>query len=98
MKPTRTTTKLTYTDHDGAAQEIEDCNLTVDSLDRHWIWSEKLECNLVYKTKGRENALLAAIDILLFMIQLRDERIAGLQRVADLAERFAAEVAPDEDD
>ena len=89
--------KLTYTDHDGAMQEVEGCTLEVDHLDRHWIWSEKLEQNLVYKTKGRENALLAAIDILLFMIQLRDERIAGLQRVAHLAERFAAEIEPDEE-
>ena len=89
--------KLTYTDHDGANREVEDCTLTVDHLDRHWIWSEKLGHNLVYKTKGREDALLAAIDSLLFTIQLRDERIAGLQRVADLAERFAAEILPDEE-
>ena len=90
--------KLTYTDHDGANREVKDCTLTVDHLDRHWIWSEKLEYNLVYKTKGRENALLAAIDMLLFTIQLQDESIAGLQRVADLAERFAAEILPDEED
>ena len=90
--------KLTYTAHDGTNREVKGCTLTVDHLDRHWIWSEKLEYNLVYKTKGRENALLAAIDMLLFTIQLQDESIAGLQRVADLAERFAAEILPDEED
>lgn len=88
---------MTYIDHDGARREVRGCRMTVDHLDRHWIWSERLEHNLVYRTKGRENALLAAIDGLLFTIQLRDERIAGLQRIADLAERFAAEAFPDEE-
>ena len=63
-------TKLTYTDHEGATQEIEGCTLTVDALDRHWIWCEQLDHNIVYKTKGRENALLAAIDSLLFAVRL----------------------------
>jgi hypothetical protein len=69
----------------------------VDKFDRHWIWSNQLDHNLVYKTKGRENALLAAIDSLLFTIQLRDERIAGLQRISDLAQQFADAVKPDEE-
>lgn len=68
--------------------------MTVDHLNRHWIWCDYLDRNLVYKTKGRENALLAAIDSLLFTIQLRDERIVGLKRIADLAERFAKEAFP----
>lgn len=88
--------KLTYTDHDGARREVKGCRLTVDHLDRHWIWSDQLKHNLVYKTKGRENALLDAIASLLFTIQLRDERIAALQRIADLAHAFADEVKPDE--
>lgn len=96
--PDQTTTKLTYTDHEGMRREVKGCSMTVDRLDRHWIWCEQLEHNLVYKTKGRENALLAAIDSLLFTIHLRDERIAGLQRIADLATKFADEVKPDEDD
>ena len=89
MKP------ITYTDHEGASRTIK-ANLTVDSLDRHWIWSEQVQYNLAYKVKGRENALWAAIDSLLFTIQLRDERIAYLQRIADLAQRFAEEVNPTE--
>lgn len=89
---------LTYVDHDGAQQVVSGCRLTVDHLDRHWIWSEMLGHNLVYKTKGRENALLAAIGSLLFTIQLRDERIIALQRVHDLAQRFAAEAFPEEND
>jgi hypothetical protein len=92
-----TSSKLTYTDHDGARHEVKGCNLTVDKFDRHWIWSDQLDHNLVYKTKGRENALLAAIDLLLFTIQLRDKRIAGLQRIADLAQQFADAVKPDEE-
>lgn len=89
-------TSLMYTDHDGIPSEVRGCRLTVDHLDRHWIWSDQLQQNLVYKTKGRENAMLAAIDSLLFTIQLRDERIASLQRIADLAYKFAEEVNPTE--
>ena len=86
--------KLTYRDQDGVKREVKGCTLTVDALDRHWIWSDQLEQNLVYQTKGRENTLLAAIDSLLFIIQLRDERIAGLQRIVSLAEKFAEEAFP----
>jgi len=96
MNTAGTENKLTYVDHDGARREVRGCRLTVDHLDRHWIWSEQLESNLVYKTKGRENALLAALDHALFIIQLRGERIAALQRIADLAHAFAAQVNPDE--
>ena len=98
MNSNKTENPLTYVDHDGARRVVSGCKLTVDHLDRHWIWSEQLHHNLVYKTKGRENALLAAINSLLFTIQLRDERIARLQRVHDLAQRFAAEAFPEEDD
>lgn len=82
-------TKLIYRDHGGAQREVEGCTMTVDHLDRHWIWSEQLGQNLAYQTKGRENALLASIDSLLFMIQLRDERIASLQRIVNLAEKLS---------
>lgn len=87
--------KLTYTDHDGARRVVKGCRMTVDKFDRHWIWCEQLEHNLVYRIKGREDALLAAIDSLLFTIQLRDERIANLQRITSLAEAFADAVKPD---
>ncbi len=86
---------LSYIDHDGARREVEGCCLTVDQFDRHWLWSEQLAQNLVYKTKGRDNALLASIDALLFIIQLKDERIAELKRIADLAQKFADEIKPD---
>ena len=89
--------KLTYVDHDGARREVRGCRLTVDKLGRHWIWSESLQRNIVYKTKGREDALLASINSLLFTVQLRDERISGLQRIADLANAFADEIKPDEE-
>lgn len=90
------TKDLTYRDSDGATQTVAGCKLTVDHLDRHWIWSEQLGHNIVYKTKGMENALLSTIDSLLFTIQLRDERIEALQRIADLAQEFANAVKPDE--
>ena len=98
MEKTSTEIPLTYVDRDGAQRQVRGCRMTVDQLDRHWIWSDQLQHNLVYKTKGRENAILAAIDSLLFTIQLRDERIAALQRVHYLAQRFAAEAFPEDND
>jgi hypothetical protein len=71
--------------------------MSVDHLDRYWIWNEQVKHNLVYRIKGKENALLAAIDSLLFTIQLRDERISALQRIADLAIEFADQIKPDEE-
>lgn len=90
------TNTLSYVDHEGMRREIRSCSMTVDHLNRHWIWCDYLDRNLAHGTKGRENALLAAIDSLLFTLQLRDECIAGLQRIADLAERFAEEAFPSE--
>jgi hypothetical protein len=97
VNKTQTDSKLNYTDHDGARREVRGCTLTVDHLDRHWIWSDQTQSNLVYKTKGRENALLAALDSALFDIHLKDARIAELQRIADLAMAFADEIKPDEE-
>lgn len=97
MNEPTTDGKLCYTDHDGVRRDVRGCKLVVDKFDRHWIWSEQLKHNLVYRTKGREDALLAALDMALFSISLRDERIAGLQRIADIAARFADEVKPDEE-
>jgi hypothetical protein len=89
---------LTYTDHDGAIREVRGCHLTVDKIGRHWIWSEQTESNLVHKTKGREDALLAALDSALFILELKDARIAALQRIVDLASVFADQIKPDEND
>ena len=90
--------KLTYRDSDGVMREVKGCTVTVDKAGRHWIWSEQLQHNLVYRIKEREDALIASIDSLLFTIQLRDQRIAELQRIVNLAERFAAEAFPQESD
>jgi len=94
---TTETSALTYRDSDGATREVKGCTLTVDHLDRHWIWSEQLQINLVYKCKGRENALIGAIASLLFTIKLQGVRIAELERIADLAQKFANEVNPPEE-
>jgi len=93
-----TNTKLTYRDSDGTLRELARCDLYQDTVGRYWLWSEDLQINLAYKVKGREDCLLAAIDCLLFMVQLRDERIAKLQRIADLATAFADQIKPDEEE
>ena len=96
METHKTESSLVYTDSDGVRREIKGCRMRADQLDRYWIWSDQLGHNIVYKTKGRENALLASIDSLLFTIHLRDERIRELQRVENLALAFADEIKPDE--
>jgi hypothetical protein len=89
---------LTYTDHAGTIREVRGCKLTVDKLGRHWIWSGQTQSNLVHMTKGRENAIIAALDHALFIMNLKDERINALQRIVDLASAFAAQIKPDEND
>ena len=84
--------ELTYIDSDGARQKVEDCDLSQDKAGRYWLWSDALQHNLAYKIKSREDCFLAAIDSLLFTIQLRDEKIAALQRIADLASAFADQI------
>ena len=91
-----TNTNLQYTDSDGARREVRGCSMTTDKAGRYWLWSDTLEHNIAYKEKTREDCLLAAIDSLLFTIELRDKRIATLQRIVDLAEQFADAVKPDE--
>jgi len=91
-------TTLTYIDHDGARRTIEGCHLTIDNAGRYWLRSEQLERNLAYKERSKEDCLLSAIDSLLYTIELRDERITGLQRIASLAMKFAEEINPNEDE
>lgn len=88
---------LKYQEHDGATRAVAGCDLTVDKAGRYWLWSAQLEQNLAYKARSKEDCLLSAIDMLLFILTLRDERIATLQRIANLAQQFADEVKPDEE-
>ena len=80
----------------GEPSTLSGCEMTVDKAGRYWLWSSQLESNLAYKCKTRDECLLNAVDSLLFIIQLRDERIAALQRVADLATAFADQIKPDD--
>lgn len=89
-------TSLTYLDSDGVRREVNGCTLTKDKANRYWLWSEQLGHNLAYKSKEREDCFLSAISSLLFTITLRDERIASLQRIADLAQEFAKAVNPED--
>lgn len=92
----KTDLSLTYIDTDGSLQSVKGCSLYKDQVGRYWLWSDYLEHNLAYKIRGpKEHCLLGAIDSLLFTIQLRDERIKELQKIADLATQFADAVKPD---
>lgn len=90
-------TSLTYRDSDGVARSLKDCAMHVDKAGRFWLWSEQLKQNLAYKERSREDCLLSAIDSLLFLLSLRDERNAELKRIADLAQAFADQIKPDEE-
>ena len=89
-------TKLYYKCNDNITHEIKGLTLTENS-GKYWIWSETLEHNLVYKSPTYENALLASIASLLHTIELKNETIADLQIVADLAYSFADKIKPDAD-
>lgn len=87
---------LSYIDSDGRTLTIEGCRLHIDKAGRYWIWSDIVGHNLVYKSKGLDNSLVAAIGSLLHIITLRDERISRLQQIANLALGFADAIKPDE--
>lgn len=89
--------KLTYTlSETNHTRKYEiDCEHIIDKNGKHWIWSNKLKHNLVYNSNTFENALLASIASLLYTIELQDERIESLQRIANLAQAFADQVKPD---
>ena len=89
---------LRYTDGKGVSREIKGCKLTVDNTGRYWLWDESQKINLAYKARSREDCLLAALDMLLFIVELKSRRIASLQRIADLAAHFADQVKPDPED
>jgi len=74
---------LTYTDHEGAYRTIRGLSLTQDKTGRYWLWSDVLEQNLAYKTKTREDTLLAALDSALFLLSCRQERIDELLSLKD---------------
>lgn len=88
---------LEYRDSDNLRRKLEDCNIRVDTAGRYWLWSEQLESNLAYKAKTREDCFLESINMLLFIISMRDERIQMLQKIADLANAFADQIKPDEE-
>lgn len=90
--------ELTYIDGDNIKRTLKDCNLIIDKNGRHWFWSEQLQHNIACRTKTKEDTLIAAIDSLLFTIQLKDERIADLQKIANLASAFADQIKPDSED
>lgn len=62
--------QLTYTDHDGANQTIEGLTTYRDKAGRYWLWSDKLQQNLAYKERSREDMLLSALNSALFRLDL----------------------------
>lgn len=84
--------KLEYTNSDGEKVTIDECNMTTDKVGRFWLWCDVTKTNIAYKQRTERDCLLAAIDSLLFTIQLRSERIEKLERIAALAKQFAEQI------
>jgi hypothetical protein len=88
--------ELTYKlSEDNKTRIIEGLDHSLDNRGKHWIYCKTLKHNLVYKSETFENALLASIASLLYTIKLKNERIADLQKIADLASVFADQIKPD---
>ncbi len=88
--------ELTYKlSEDNKARIIEGVRHSLDKQGKHWIWCESLEHNLAYKSETFENALLSSIASLLYTIELKNERIADLQKISNLAQAFADQIKPD---
>ena len=87
---------LTYRNGDGERQILSGCNFYQDKAGRYWLWSEQIRGNLACRIAERDDCLIAALSMALFIIQLRDNRITELQQIADLAYQFADAVKPDE--
>lgn len=89
---------LTYIDHDGTHLTIEGLSLTQDKAGLYWLWSDALNQNLAYKTKTREDTLLAALDSALFLLSLKQERIDALSAVSDKVNAFIDSIQGDSDE
>lgn len=86
---------LQFRHHEGCMREVRGCHLSQDKAGRFWLWWKGGQSNLAFKSATKEDCILEALDHLLFIVQLRDERIAALERIATLAEAFAAEINHD---
>lgn len=89
---------LTYIDPDGIPQTIKSLSLSQDKAGRYWLWHDELEQNLAYKTKTREDALLAALDSALFLLSLKQEQIDKLSLIADKVHAFIDSIRGDQNE
>lgn len=90
---------LKYTDRDGYTREITGgLRLTADKAGRLWLWSEKLQRNLAYQYQDREMLLLAAIDSLMYTIELQESKIKALSYIKDQVDLFINSIRPDQEE
>lgn len=89
---------ITYTNHGGVKQTIEGLSLSQDKAGRYWLWHDGLAQNLAYKTKTREDTLLAALDSALFLLSLKQERIDELSIMRDRVQTFIEAIKGDQDE
>jgi len=89
---------ITYIDHSGVKQTIEGLSLSQDKAGRYWLWHDGVEQNLAYKTKTREDTLLAALDSALFLLSLKQERIDELSLMHDKVQTFIEAIKGDQNE
>lgn len=90
-------TSLNYIDSDGAMSTVKGLTVTQDKAGRYWIWSEQLQCNVAYKAKTMEDAVLIALDSLLFTIKLKQEKVDAFYELQNKVGSFIESVQDNEE-
>ena len=91
-------TYLIYTDSDGALRTVKGLTVTQDKAGRYWVWSEQLKQNLAYKAKTMDDAALIAIDLLLFMLKLKQKKLDALYELQSKVSAFVESVTEKEEE
>lgn len=78
-------------------EQIKGLTVSITKEGRYWLWSDALQINLAYGQATKEDMLLAAINSLLYNIELRDFKLSEFKRLQTLVAGFIDGIAVDEE-